>query len=333
MNLTTIKNIENSTFIYFISHGLSIGSSYLWLISNIVYFLILVFLKDVKKVSLFQIHHINMIGFFQNALVIAWSFYKNEKYYETSSLCYISEILWGTLKFVRAYLVLILALYRYFAVKKPTFYKKVHTSFKYAIVTGSIPWLTSFCIFFISKYSIKSTSGYMCLDGNGNDMQVIITYFVISNTLGFLLPALSVIFLYIKIINELSKRKQMRQRPSHLALSIYHHEQPSTDASHPHNSHNLIVNNKINQKNYFHANNNKGHHNKREQSLALQLILINSLEIISSILISVLTLPPSTFDNFANYFLITNFLDAFNNFFLSLIPIITIYFFVRKKHH
>ena len=140
--------------------------------TNLLYFIIVSKLKILRKISLFTTHHVNLIGLVQSILVSSWSFnsypiFQNE--YSNKMLCFISEMLWTSLKYTRAYSILILALYRYLSVFNKKYFKKISNSIKFTILTGLLPRLISFWnIFYFKIFNWNYTFGFMCLDGNSN---------------------------------------------------------------------------------------------------------------------------------------------------------------------
>ena len=99
--------------------------------TGVCYFILVMAFKHLRKITFFQMHHVNFIGLIQGIILSAWSFniypaLGNKILDEV--FCFVSEILWGTLKNARAYAVLVLALYRYGAIFKASSYKKVSES-------------------------------------------------------------------------------------------------------------------------------------------------------------------------------------------------------------
>ncbi len=285
-----------------IINEINIYSRYAFLISNLAYFVIIACFKRTRKVSFFQVHHINLIGLLQSILITSWSFNANPNFENEQInrlLCFISELLWGTLKYIRAYSVLVLAYYRYLAVFKPIIYKKISKSLKYSLFTALLSWIISFLIFFISKYSTGSSAGFECSDGNGSNIEIILLYFGISNTMGLLIPSIPVILIYVLITIKLKKNQiKLRQHTAGTTTEI-------------------IIK------------------TKRQRSLALQFFLINLLEIISFCLMCALTILPIKYNaivagNYFDFLFIYTLLEALVGIVVILIPITTLYFLLKR---
>lgn len=107
---------------------------FLGLFSNIFYFLVLITWKQKQKLDYFHVHHLNFVGLIVRILVVSWAFnfyptFENQSLNRV--LCFVSETLWGTLKHVRAYSILLLAIHRYIAVFKLGLFKNISNSYLY----------------------------------------------------------------------------------------------------------------------------------------------------------------------------------------------------------
>ncbi len=294
-------NITNSTSTNTIeqfAQYLVLVSRFILLFTGISYFVYVSSFKKLRVISYFPMHHVNFIGVIQGIILVSWSF---SIYPEFNSqvlnevLCYLSEILWGSLKNARAYSVLILALNRYLAVFKANIYKKYSKSFKMFFLSALFVWTVPILLYFSTKYATNSTHGLFCRDGFNTNPSLFITYFAVTSLLGFILPTLVVTSIYVLVTRELKKRRNR--------LGVNHNERTSQNQSMSKN-------------------------NKKQRQLALQIITINSLEVFSFILIvnlGILQAYQEIFENinFIPYILIVG---SINSFFITAVPIVTMIF-------
>ena len=276
------------------------------LVANIIYFVVLILNRKANKLSYMHMHHINLIGLFQGLLIVGWSmsrYFNVQDEQVNSVLCFVSEILWGILKHIRAYSVMILAMFRYCAVFHNLIYKKISSSSKYIFLAVLIAWLFPSAVFFITKYATQSISNDMyCLDGDSKSLTMIYIYFSVASVIGFIIPTIVVCIIYGRIRSELQKRYKR--------LKIIEMICPFNSNS----SSSINQNERI----------------KRNKRLMNQVILINLLEIISFFNIVILTIPiQDLLQNFdLNTFNLV--LGSLNNFILAVIPFVTLYFMPFK---
>jgi hypothetical protein len=305
------------------------STRFLLLISYLIYFLITIIFKKTRKFQLVQLHHVNFCGFLLSILTACWSFNSYPAFTNQNLnifICYISETLFGTIKYTMSYSILILAIYRYFAVFKNHVYKKISNSYVYALISIFFSWLISLAIFFISKYSIGSTYGYQCLDGNGNgSLKRVLIYFSITNSIGFLMPYMIVVLIYVCIQNKLNEISVNLSRNNSRKNSKAHHTSNTS----------LFKKRKLSNN----QNNNDLECNKikthKERSFTLQLVLINSIEIMYFIINALVKFlwasvdsDNSNINNDSHNLKII--LNAINNLVQSIIPIITLYFILKQ---
>ncbi len=326
MNFSTNSTSSLSEVIL---NDLNILTKIFALIANIVYFLALIIFKRLQKLSYFHIHHINFIGLVQSVMIVSYAFFfypAFDNLVADQILCYISETLWGTLKFVRAYSTMILSIYRYCAVFKRIFFNTLSSSIKWTILTAAFSWFISFVIYFISKYLIGTTYGLFCLDGFSSDWQKVLIYFGASNVAGFIIPSVIVIIIYVWIQKEISKKRmnlKINQKPKDT-----NQPRPSTNYRSNYTSDHAVPKYTVKSKA---SSSIERKFVKKENSLALQLITINSLEILSFILIAILSLPSEVIFKDLNKKLFDLSTGPILNIIIGIIPISTIYFITKIK--
>ncbi len=133
------------------------------------YFIIVLTYGELQKITLFPMHHVNIIGLFQSVLYTSWlgsiTPALNSEYWN-NVVCLISEFCSSVFKYARSYSIFILALYRLYAVLSFTKYKVFSTNIWYTLLSGLISWTIPIILFFSNKYATGSGPGYFCADGN-----------------------------------------------------------------------------------------------------------------------------------------------------------------------
>ncbi len=168
LNQTYDSNIETPFIILFFGY-IDFLTRISFFIAHFVYFIIVCMIDELKKITYFQMHHINICGLFQSILYVSWlgsvvPSLNNDTW--NYIVCQISEFCSSVFKYSRSYSILVLAAYRLIAVYKLNEYKIISKSYKYTVLTGILVWLIPILIFFINKYSTNSGPGYYCADGN-----------------------------------------------------------------------------------------------------------------------------------------------------------------------
>jgi hypothetical protein len=124
------------------------------------------------------------------------------------ALCTLSEIIWVFAIYIRMYSILLIAVYRYFAVFKIHVYKKLNDSLLYIISPVFLVWFVSLALPLIAKFGFNTTHGYTnCLDGYSNSLTSVIQYFAFNYLLMLIIPSFFVFLIYINIIIKLKRMK------------------------------------------------------------------------------------------------------------------------------
>ena len=269
------------------------------LITYIFYFLIIFCCsKNLRRISYFQMHHVNFIGLMIALLSVVWSIemYPFQKNKMPSYACYIFEILWACLKYIRVYAVLTLAVYRYIAVFRLSLFQKIKKSFKYTLFSAILAWLIPIIWFLLIKYSTGTIGSLYCIDGYNSNIKLSILYYTLTLILGFLLPTIFII--YLSVIIHLKIFKSVKKVKSAIKSICF--------------------------------NNTKNNKFKKEHIFIIQLYLLNSIEIIIFLFMLILyiaSLVPGMFNQLE--FQIMNVVPIFLS---ACIPIITISsFFINNR--
>ncbi len=208
-----------------------------------------------------------------------------------------SEILWATLKSIRAYSTMMLSIYRYMAVFKTSIFNKIKTSNKYNIISVVFSWLIPIIIFFIAKYSTNSTYGPLCLDGFNQNVEMLYVYIGLSSIFGFIIPSVIVFIIYIKISIELNKNSKIISNTSQ-------------------NLNSRISNNNFNNKQKY----------QKQRDFSTQFFSVNILEIISYFLAFVLGIDWRQINPYFDMFFFIDCVSPVDNLIMAGVPILLLYY-------
>lgn len=313
---------------------------------HIAYLLFLVYFKEFQVRSMAFLHHVNIISLLY---CIHYLFYIGNQtasfsnYTVNTVLCYISEIFWINLKFLRLYSLLLLAAYRYMSVFKITAYRNLTNNAYLMSSAIGLVWLFSIIMSFSLKYIFKtSNSSYFCYEGYSEYWLNSVLFFVFLIIFSYVVPTVIVIIMYKKIIDKLKlvrKNLSIASKESNNELGVIKKQ----NKIHPEVLSNVftvesltsfsvpeIVVTDVDKKQNKSILKIKKNKNPKEKRFAQQIILINLLTCIGSVF-SVLssvqvTLSTNPYFNFLNGIL-ENVSPLFRITFLiiqSTIPIISI---------
>jgi hypothetical protein len=256
-------------------------------IIHLIYFLAVLCYKELQLMSLLQMHHTNMIGLLTGlhySIWIAWTAPATGNKILDNILCSLSEAFWAISKYARCYSILVLAVYRLVAVFHTNTFNKLVKSLKLAILSIFMVWLVSGAIFSLAKFTGHTLPGIIiCYDGYSPILQNSIIYYVITSSLGYVLPTSLIVVVYVvirlklaQIGHKLNLTKRNRVRPNVFSISA------SLKVSNPSN----------NYKKASVLEPDMSLYKKRsaEKKLAQQFILINLFEIGSCVFLVMLSL-------------------------------------------
>jgi hypothetical protein len=179
----------------------------------ISYFIIIIFKKEFRVLSFTYVHNVNINGFI---FVLHYGFYLISPRPNTSNqilneiLCRLSEIIWGSSKYLNTFSVLLLAYSRFIAVCRIDLYKRVIKSKFNVFSSIIILWLFSISIAITSKFVFKTRpdGALFCFDGYSENILHSVSYFIFIAITAIIMPNCFVLYLYAKLLhklNELSK--------------------------------------------------------------------------------------------------------------------------------
>lgn len=206
MNTTINETISIPNSFQNILNTLDIFVRCTFLTINTSYFLLVFLIKDLQKISYFNMHHSNFIGLCLSIIYCSWinqtnPTIKNE--FLKDFVCSLSEIGWSLFRTARAYSILALAAYRYLAVYHSHLFQKVSMSKGYTFLTVALVWFIPTIIFIVFKFAFDTKPGLLCLDGFNSNLFDSITYYAFTTVLGLMMPIFLVVFIYILIHNKL----------------------------------------------------------------------------------------------------------------------------------
>jgi hypothetical protein len=173
-------------------------------LAHAIYFAFLIFYKELRTIPMFSMNHINMIGLLTGihyCIWIPWNSPSTGNAQINALLCTISEVFWALSKFARGYAILVLAIYRFVAVFRPNLFKKLVKSWRFTLFSNiCMVWLVSAIIYMIPKFWNNTTYGpNLCIDGYSPISANSINYYIFTAILGYLLPTILTIGIYILI--------------------------------------------------------------------------------------------------------------------------------------
>ena len=213
-NLSNNTRLDGSQTLVNILLGLDIASRCLSLASHLVYFIIILSIKELRAISLIYMHQVNFYGLL---FILHFCAYigTNNPVFENQTLevvlCTMSEIAWSALKYLRSYSVLLLAVFRMVAVVNSHLFRQWVKSPKWMV--GCMMVQISLCVLLtvLSKFVIQTTYGdVLCDDGYSSDFKNGIIYFASTSFLGMVIPCLLVTIIYFFTYQTVRKIDQRR---------------------------------------------------------------------------------------------------------------------------
>ncbi|RNA07964.1 hypothetical protein BpHYR1_002184 [Brachionus plicatilis] len=132
-------------------------------------------------------------------------------------LCYLSEQMWSVLRYLKAFSILLLAMYRYIAVKNINLYKKMNSGLTFIYSSMLFCLIVSIILTFIIKYSLNTTySVYFCSPGYSDNIRDMIVCFVLNVIISNIIPTIINLVAYLKIIAKLKLTKESIARACNL---------------------------------------------------------------------------------------------------------------------
>ena len=219
MNATNITNIIQPPIDYvnIALTNISLIVSIITLVLHLVYFVIIIFSEELKKRTFLYANHAMVASIFYPMFMTIYSFisYPNTADPNLNSLlCSLSEIGWIFSNYIRMFSILLIALYRYLAVFKITWYKKINDSYVLLITPLVLIWVISIGCPIAAKNMFQTkVSPSMCLDGYSLSFGMILGYFFFNYTIMTFAPAVFIVAIYVRITLKLNSMSSKFHKP------------------------------------------------------------------------------------------------------------------------
>ena len=175
---------------------------------HFLFLVVLIFSPSLHKKTFLFANHATLVNSFYALSMFSYIWNDHPSFPSATLndiLCSISEIAWIFSSYIRAYSMLLLAIYRYLATFKINWFKKLNESNLYLWSLIVLVWLLSFALPLISKYSLGTRSSFVfCLDGWSTSSLNMIIYSIYTNITLILIPTICVIVIYVKISRKLN---------------------------------------------------------------------------------------------------------------------------------
>lgn len=201
------SNITNKTALY--DHlfaalmTLDIMVRYYSVIIHLVYVLIFIASKQLHRKTYLYTIHATIVNCFYSLMIFFYLFGDHPNTGNTSLddiFCSLSEIVWPFSSYIRVNSILLIALYRFIAVFKISFYKKINDSFFILVSPVIFIWAISFIIPISLKYSLQTKGSFVfCLDGYTTVVTNSALYFIFNSIFLIIIPTFVVIRIYLII--------------------------------------------------------------------------------------------------------------------------------------
>lgn len=216
IELNNLTKYEELDHLKNILHTFDIVVRFISLVLHIIFILVFIVSKSYRISSLLFINNANIVSFLYTGLMCSYSFsrypaFQNENL--NKILCSISEILWASMKYLRVYSILLIAVYRYIAVFKMKLFKKINKSVKLIISPILVLWIATLVVPVAIKYMLNTKNYYLyCLDGYSDVFLNRFLYFLLNLILSIITPSILILFIYIFIIKRLNSLGLKRRK-------------------------------------------------------------------------------------------------------------------------
>lgn len=273
LTLNVTNNNNNIDYLFEVLIRLDHVFRYLSVLIHLIYFAVFLFSKDLHKKHLIFVNHACLVSSIYCIITFFFIFGDTPNLGNqiiNDIVCSIIEIGWIFSSYIRMYSILLIAIYRYFAVFNQGVYKKISSSYLHIFGLISVVWLISIALPLISKYIFQTkVSPFLCLDGFSTLFSNTLLYFIFNYFFMIIGPSFLIVYLYGMIIKRL---KELGLRVNnHLVFKVFEKSQTSRI--------------KVESKTVSEIKNVK-----KQQKFANQFILMCFSVIASSIVLSIFTL-------------------------------------------
>lgn len=225
-NFPNNKSTNSEILTHILNYG-SIALNFFTLALCLAYSLFIFIFKKLRKRHYLYMNHANLCGIVYAAMAAGYSIspYPNFTQPELNlQICLMSEILWIFGKYIRMYSIILVAVYRFIAIFKFNWYRRLNTSYVYLCTPIVFVWFWSLGLPLASKYifgtSINKNNSFYCLDGYSKSSRDVLSYFFFNYTFMLFLPTAGIVFMYIRIMQKLNDTRY-RLRKIRITNRIY----------------------------------------------------------------------------------------------------------------
>jgi hypothetical protein len=204
INISSLYQIDST--LNYIDYSIRIIS----LMIHLIYIALVIEFKEFRVGSMLFLHHINIISLLYCLHYIFYigneqiSIESNSAY---GTLCYISELIWNILTFLRLYSLVLLGAFRYISVFKLEFHRKLIQNSRFLTIPIVFVWFYAIIMSLTLKYSFNVTySAYFCYEGFSKSSWInSLNFFICIFIICYVVPSLIVIILYKKIMTKVEQ--------------------------------------------------------------------------------------------------------------------------------
>ena len=300
METVTTSLILNTTFVLdfnsilttsFVINYMDYVARVIAVIIHFIYIYLMFRVKKFRNRSYFYMHFLVIVSLLY---CLHYAFYIGTGGPSFSSLqlnlivCYLSEQVWSVLRYLRAFSILLLAMYRYVAVKNINLYKKMNSGLSFIYLSMLICIILSIIITFILKYSLSTTySVFFCSPGYSNSIRDMLICFLINVIISNVIPTIVNIVAYLKIIAKLKETKESLIRANEIESASKSYNTVKTSKVTPNDSSIVtsIFATSASASSVINGNNNKAKKelNIKQSRFAKQFILMNLFIVMSNL--------------------------------------------------
>ena len=211
INSTYVLNFDSVFTTAYVINYMDYAVRVIALIIHLIYIYLMFRVKKFRNKSYFYMHFVIIISLLY---CLHYTLYIGTGGPSFGSLqlnlifCYISEQVWSILRYLRAISILLLAMYRLFAVKNINLYKKMNSGQSFIFLSMFFSVIFSIMLTFIMKYILNTTySVYFCSPGYSNIVRDMIISFVLNVIISNIIPTALNLIAYLKIVSKLKLTK------------------------------------------------------------------------------------------------------------------------------
>ncbi|RNA29407.1 hypothetical protein BpHYR1_013244 [Brachionus plicatilis] len=216
-NASIVDPYSKAFSTYYVANYIDWSFRIISLLVHIFYAIIVLSKKQLQTRTYVFMHHVNFVSFAYILHFVAFFDTRTASYGQNFTLevafCTLSEIFWSLLAYMRTYSILLLALYRYWAVYWIKMYRLINTNTVYIYAAILAAWLGSLLLTLVFKYAFSTThSVYFCTPGYSDNLLVIVISQCLTNVICNIVPVTLVAVLYARILKKLRESKKNLNR-------------------------------------------------------------------------------------------------------------------------